>query len=365
MSSPQKILVRSPNWIGDQILAFPFFYYLRKAYPQAHITVACVPWVQSIQFRNFIDDIIVLPKALEPTFLSRWDALEIGARFLRQDGPWDLGITLPNSLSSAWLLKRAKVRARRGYGSDGRSFLLSERVSWKKGKTLHRSEAYVQLLPPSAIPRQSVLGFWGTLPENELDAGEPGVLDRFDAEKAWPEAEPLEPPSEPYWVLAPGATAESRRWPVDRFAAFAQKVVQETGWKGIIVGGPSEVDVASRLASDPSLQLRDWTAKGTVTSYWKVFQNARFSLCNDSGLAHVASLCGSFVQVVWGAGNPNRTEPLGPGKVQVSLNPVECWPCEQNTCSQPPGQKLLCLRGIEPEQVWKETKAGIRLKSER
>src|SRR4051794_40495628 len=114
MKSPQKILVRSPNWIGDQILAFPFFYYLRKAFPQAKISVACVPWVQSIQFRNLIDDIVVLPKALEPTFLSRWDALEIGARYIRQEGPWDLGITLPNSLSSAWLLRRAGVTARRG-----------------------------------------------------------------------------------------------------------------------------------------------------------------------------------------------------------------------------------------------------------
>ena len=27
----KKLLVRAPNWIGDQVLAFPFFHYLRKA----------------------------------------------------------------------------------------------------------------------------------------------------------------------------------------------------------------------------------------------------------------------------------------------------------------------------------------------
>ena len=31
--APQKILIRAPNWIGDQILAYPCFQYLRAGYP--------------------------------------------------------------------------------------------------------------------------------------------------------------------------------------------------------------------------------------------------------------------------------------------------------------------------------------------
>lgn len=54
MPTPQKILVRAPNWIGDQILAYPFFHHLRAGYPGAQITAVCQPWVASVQFRHLV-----------------------------------------------------------------------------------------------------------------------------------------------------------------------------------------------------------------------------------------------------------------------------------------------------------------------
>ena len=96
-----------------------------------------------------------------------------------------------------------------------------------------------------------------------------------------------------------------------------------------------------------------------MTSYWRIFQQAQVSVCNDSGLAHVASLCGSPVQVIWGAGNPKRTEPMGPGKVRILFNPVECWPCESNFCAHVSDRKLECLKGIFPEAVSVEIESLI------
>jgi heptosyltransferase-2 len=360
MENPKRILVRSPNWIGDQILAYPFFHYLREMYPSAHIAVACVPWVQAVQFRNLVDEVLVLPRPLKNTFFSKWDAVGNGAKMLRELGPWDLGICLPNSFSTAWLLFRAKVKVRRGYSADSRRFLLTEALPWETKPIRHRADAYMGLLPPSEKDRVPALEFWGVPSANDLDPSIPGVVKEFDAAKAWPDADPIEPLNEPYWILAPGTTAESRRWSTGAFAAFARKVAEEKKWTGIIIGGAAETKVAARLAEEPGLHLLDWTGKGTPSSYWKVFKNSKFSLCNDSGLAHVASLCGSPVQIAWGGGNPARTEPIGPGKVQVTFNPVECWPCEQNSCTQIPTRKLECLRGVTPEAVWNEVKSGIR-----
>jgi ADP-heptose:LPS heptosyltransferase len=198
-----------------------------------------------------------------------------------------------------------------------------------------------------------------------LDPGVPSVV-KFEPEKSWPSAEPLKPPVDgPYWVLAPGSTAESRRWPMESFAALARRISSETGWPGVVVGGPSEAPIAARLCEIQELHLKDFTAQGSVASLWPVFSGAKFTLSNDSGLAHVASICGSPVQIVWGAGDPKRTEPLGPGRVRVLFNPVDCWPCERNSCSRPEGQKLACIRGIDPENVWEELnqemKRGIRV----
>jgi heptosyltransferase-2 len=374
-TAPKKILVRAPNWIGDQILAYPFFHFLRKAHPTAHITVACPHWVQAVQFKNLVDQVVVLPRSRNASILSRFDSLEKGAEILRRMGPWDLGIALPNSFSSAWLIYRAGARVRVGYSTEVRGFLLTQRLKWEKPsiKSLpgapscsHRSEAYLGLLKSGHNSKgnlNSKFGkdFWGIPSLNDLDPRVPGVVSEFDAEKAWPDAEPLEPPSVPYWVLAPGSTAESRRWPPSYFADLARKIAVEKDWVGIVVGGIAESDIAAEWESTPGLKLQDWTAKGTPASYWKVFKNAKLSVCNDSGLAHVASLCGSLVQVVWGAGNPLITEPMGPGRVQISMNPVDCWPCESNTCKLAVGKKLECLKGIYADAVWNEIKAGFRI----
>src|SRR5579862_1664808 len=104
-----KILVRSPNWIGDQILAYPFFHYLRAAYPKARIGVACVPWVEAIQYRHLVDEVILLPVAEEAGRMAKISTLENGARMIRERGLWDTGIILPNSFSSAWMFFRAGV----------------------------------------------------------------------------------------------------------------------------------------------------------------------------------------------------------------------------------------------------------------
>lgn len=165
------------------------------------------------------------------------------------------------------------------------------------------------------------------------------------------------PPQQDYWIFAPGSAAESRRWPVERFASLAEMIFQKTGWKGLIVGGAAETEAGRILGELPG--MLDCTAYGPVNTYAKLFRHARFSVANDSGLAHVASLCGSRVFITWGAGDARRTAPIGPGQASLTFNPVECWPCERNICYKEGADRLLCLRGIQPEQVWKEIESGL------
>lgn len=359
---PKSILVRASNWIGDQVLAYPFFYFLRRAYPQARIVSACSSWVEAVQFRTLVDEVVVLPRILKKGWMARLENVEASARLLKAHGPWDLAISLPNSLTAAWQIFRAGARVRRGYAVEGRGLLLNQRESWQQGAQLHRADAYVKLLPPEARPSRSAVEFWGISPENELDPGVPGVIPNFDAQKEWPSKVMVEPPAEDYWVLAPGSTAESRRWPLERFATLARRISDVTGLTGVVVGGVAEAVLAEKLCQERSrngVRLLDRTAQGPVNALWNLFRSARFTVANDSGLAHVAALCGSPVQVIWGAGDPRRTRPLGPGKVQVSLNAINCWPCERNVCEQAVDKRLECLGGITTEGVWAEIEKGI------
>src|SRR5438034_1208662 len=221
---PQKIVIRAPNWIGDQILAYPFFHYLRQGYPVAQITVACMPWVASIQFRHLVDEVCVLPQPNNASVWAKACALEAQGKLLRAQGPWDLGICLPNSFASAWLLARAQVQWRRGYSTAGRGCLLHDRLRWKTWRTRHRAEAYVWLLPDQVRPHRAVQDFWEEPACNRLESNTPSMPKQFDAGRAWPVETLIAPPTYDYWVLAPGSMAASRRWPVERFAALARYI---------------------------------------------------------------------------------------------------------------------------------------------
>ncbi len=354
-----RILIRCPNWIGDQVLAYPFYYFLRRAFPRSRIAAACVPWVSDLMFHDLVDEVIVLPRPRGPGIGARFRALEEGASRARALGPWDLGIALPNSISSAWFLRRSGAQRRRGYRSDVRSWLLNEGVAWNADPGRHRAQAYLDLLPPEATATRDAREFWAGLPEDDLDSGTPGELRAFDAVASWSGIRGPERPPGDYYVIAPGATAESRRWPEEYFVRLARMIADQKGWTGVIVGGASEAVLATRWAAEEELRLLDRTASCPVSGLHGLFSGAKFTVCNESGLAHVAALSGSFVQVVCGAADPRRTRPLGPGRVQVAVNPVDCWPCERNTCSQPIEAKIRCLRGISPETVWEEIQRGL------
>ncbi|MCC7440344.1 MAG: glycosyltransferase family 9 protein [Bdellovibrionales bacterium] len=359
-----SILVRAPNWIGDQIIALPFFHYLRKAYPSAQVTVACSRWVEDLQYRDLVDAVVVLPPAAGRSIAERWRALTRGIAAIRARAPkgFDLGIALPNSLSSAWLLHRAGTRRRRGYAADGRGWLLTESLPWDPAPNRHRAQAYVDLLPEDARPRRPVSEFWGIPSSDGLDDPIPGERASFEPSMSWPGARPMRAPQQPYWVLAPGSQAASRRWPVDRFAALACRIGERTGWQCIVVGSGADSEAAEFVRERMGgMAVKDLTGRGSVSELWRIFREARFTVSNDSGLAHVAALCGSPTQVIFGAGDPRRTRPLGPGPVSIRTNPVECWPCEKNTCLLKGDLNTQCLTGIEADGIWDDLRSGFGL----
>jgi heptosyltransferase-2 len=334
----KRILVRSPNWIGDQVMSYPFFLELRRRHPTAWIAAICTEWVKDIQFKGLVDEVFVLPKKKGESFLASAKNIHEFSKKLKQNGPWDLGIAIPNSFSSALILYLAGVVERRGYDTDARGMLLTQKIKWNPSHEVHRAQAYLNLLDP----------------EGHVELAVPD----FDPIRFWPDIEPIEPPRDAYFVIAPGATADSRRWSTPQFADLIQMITSKYGYKALIVGGNAEKEIAAQLFRR-GVQIEDYTGRGWVSAHWKLFKSAKFTICNESGLAHVAALCGSKVQIICGAADPRRTRPIGPGKVQVKVNPVECWPCEKNVCLFTDERKNQCLKGISAADILEEVELGL------
>ncbi len=343
----KRILLRSPNWIGDQVLAYPFYRFLRRAYPQAWIGSVCTEWVRDIQFKGLIDEVFVLPKKKGDSVYRSFQTIRDFSKRVKQSGPWDLGISLPNSFSSALLLYWAGAKERRGYHTDARGMLLTQKMPWVPGSGVHRAQAYLNLLEPEGGTRFPAVDYWNHSGETS-----------FDPITFWPDMIPIEPPRDNYFLLAPGATADSRRWSVEQFSELIEKIQERTDFRAIVIGGNAEREIAKKFL-ERGLRVDDYTGKGWVAAHWKLFRQAQFTVCNESGLAHVAALCGSNVQIICGAADPKRTKPIGPGKVQVTINPVECWPCERNVCQFVDERKNQCLVGITASRVLEEIERGF------
>jgi len=343
----KRILVRAPNWIGDQVMAYPFFLQLRANHPSAWIAVVCTEWVKDIQFRGFVDEVFVLPKSTKKSLFNSFKSIRSIAAILRAKGPWHQGLVLPNSFGSALLQRLAGVESVRGYQTDLRGLLLDEKIKWNPDPAIHRADTYLNLLENKGRLFHSAKEY----------------LKKFDPVKHWPEVIPWEPPKMPYVVIAPGATADSRRWSVEKFSELIQMIHSRWGYRSVIVGGANEAKIAAQISSH-GVPVIDFTGKGSVSALWKVFQSSRFVVCNESGLAHVAALCGAKVQIVCGAADPKRTKPIGPGLVEVITNDkVSCWPCEKNGCQFQDERKNQCHEGIFPSEVIKNIEVQFNVQN--
>ena len=114
-----SIVIIAPNWLGDVIFALPAIRDVRRHFAGQPLMIAARASVAPV-FRAVpgVDHIKVLERGKEASQIEG-----------------EIGILLPNSFRSAWILKRAGVKERWGYGSDFRSLLLTKAVRRPRRRT--------------------------------------------------------------------------------------------------------------------------------------------------------------------------------------------------------------------------------------
>jgi heptosyltransferase-2 len=287
VSSPAaRIVVIMPNWLGDGVMATPFLRALRAIYPQAHIAAVARPLVGPVLAGlPYINEIHIAAKG-EDAATVRW---------LKQ-GKFDLGILLPNSFRSAWLLWRGGVQRRLGYTREHRSMLLTDRVlpisrhphqrelDQKKkhamqdiGRRAGRPvrfisvgsafqpvptiDYYLKLAeylsapgsaggpPDAAFQSADARRMQLAVTEAERDEAT-GILSQLGLE---PEAtkDPRSKMENPLVVLVPGANfGSSKCWPPERFAQVADRLMDRQGPYNatvLLASSPAEMPIIDAI----------------------------------------------------------------------------------------------------------------------
>ena len=203
-----RILVRAPNWIGDAAMAIPVIRGLHRSFPAARMTVLSRPGVPSI-FAGLpgVDQLMTDdPAGLHRGLRGR---LRLAAEIRRER--FDLAVLLPNAFSPALVTALAGVPRRLGYRADGRSALLTHRVSPPPARSpVHQIDAYRGILTGAGLTadgRDPAIA----LSPAELQAAR-ATLTGFGVD-----------PAQALVGVNPGAAfGGAKRWPADRFAAVCR-----------------------------------------------------------------------------------------------------------------------------------------------
>lgn len=132
----QKIVIRTPNFIGDTINTTPAIELLKEEYPDAEFTLIGPAFIRDIfKYDRRVTRMICFEKG------KRKDRTLL--KELRKE-PYDLGILFINTFISALLFKMARIRKIIGYNNEGRGFLLDFKL--KINRNIHYINHYATLV---------------------------------------------------------------------------------------------------------------------------------------------------------------------------------------------------------------------------
>lgn len=152
--------------------------------------------------------------------------------------------------------------------------------------------------------------------------------------------------------IHPAAGNEMKQWPIEYFAAVADRLVEDHGAQIILIGGPGEEPIGENL-------LRHMRRDGAVSLIGRsplsdlpaLLTRCDLFLGNDSGPKHIAAGLGiPTVAVHSGSVDVYEWGPIGPHAVAV-VRDVTCAPCYLPT-PQLCRRGLACLRQLTPDAVY-------------
>ena len=321
-----RTLVIAPQWIGDAVMAEPLLATLAEGGDR--LTVAALPWVAPVfSAMPEVAEIVELPFAHGRL---DWAARRRIAATLR--GRFDVAYVLPNSLKSALVPWLARIPARVGYAAEGRSPLLSRRLSAPAGR------------PP-------MVAFYGALAGAAFDNHRrprlrlaPALLDDTTTRH--------ELQRERYWTFAPGAEyGPAKRWPAAHYATLARSLHDADGTPIALLGSPGEAELCAEIAAQAGDACRVLAGRTSLLDAIALIAASRGLASNDSGLMHVAAAFGVPQVAVFGSTSPLHTPPLNERARVLWLKEelqLDCMPCFDRTCRF---GHYRCLTSVVPDRV--------------
>jgi ADP-heptose:LPS heptosyltransferase len=264
VSGPQgHILVIRGGAIGDFILTLPALTVLRQQFPRAHLEVLGYPHIAQLALAGGVVDAVrpIEAQALAG-FFARGGTLSEDWRDYFSD--FDLILSYLYDPDGIFQENVARCSPAQFIGGPHRA---------RDADLTHATQVYLKPLERLAI--------------FEADAAPRLAL------------QALPSPHRPL-ALHPGSGSERKNWPELRWRELLARLVAETDWHLLLVGGEAEGDRLERLASGLPRERYTLARSRPLAELAGLLQGCVGFVGHDSGITHLAAAVGVPCVVLWG-----------------------------------------------------------------
>ena len=322
----KKVLVIQLCRIGDILMTGPTLRGLRREYPSAEISLMVMDAFAATPLPvHLYDRLLSFPLGgLAGTLARReagWEpALEQLKSFVRDctSTPFDLIVNLTHTDMSALITSLLPARRRAGLvmRADRRRGIDSAWMTHMRAAVRSRDMVcfhLVDLFAWTAGVARDALGL---------------EMDITNDDHAWAAACAWARPdgARPLIAMQLGASAESKQWPIERFAALADALDPALG-DIVLIGGPQERALATAFRAAAARPVFDSIGGTTLRQLGALLQRCQLLITNDTGPMHVAAAVGTPVMdISSGPVSAHETGPYGVGHIVIEPD-IACYPC--------------------------------------
>ncbi|RPJ71232.1 MAG: glycosyltransferase family 9 protein [Acidobacteria bacterium] len=147
-------------------------------------------------------------------------------------------------------------------------------------------------------------------------------------------------------VIHPGASAPSRRYPPESFAAAARQLAAIARCPIVFTGSDGERELVEGIRREMGAASVSLAGRLSLQGMAALLALAPVLVSNNTGPVHMAAALGTPVVDLYGLTNPQHAPWQVPSR--VLFHDVPCRYCYKSVCPQ---QHHGCLRGVSPDDV--------------
>jgi len=269
-----RILVIRGGAIGDFILTLPAIAALRRQFPDAHLEVLGYPHITQLAWAGRLVDAV---HPIEARGL---------AGFFARHGELDPGIAsyfAEFNLILSYLFDPDRIFTA-NVAACSRAQIVHGPHRPDESDTMHATKVYLRPLEQLAIYEAD------PVPQLNL----PGAT-----------------PDHSTVAVHPGSGSDRKNWPEARWADLLSRLINETGYQLLIVGGEAEGDRLERLAASLPPERIALARSLPLVELAQRMRGCVAFVGHDSGITHIAAALGLPCVVLWPDTNESIWRPQG------------------------------------------------------